>query len=233
MQMIHTVNPIQIIDERSGLRNGTLEIIDLLPGCSITSSALFYEKHFYVLSDTGVILVQTDQEQKIEAQYRQVVMVPCGISYSVCSLSNDPVMLLIGSAIPNPDVQDSQQMRKRVLEDCMSISKDSGVTVYELTGLVTNSPALSLAFIEIASQGSCSDHYYLNLQTVYVILEGNGEMMVDGKMKLLVAGDVVPVLFKERHQIFNPNTRGSLKFLSVCFPAWRMEEMVCDPTDDK
>lgn len=81
----------------------------------------------------------------------------------------------------------------------------------------------SLAEVIIPPGRSSERHYHQELEETYYILQGQGEMEIDGKGFNLRPGDACLIEPGETHQIFN-HGKGDLVFLAVCAPAWKPED---------
>lgn len=102
----------------------------------------------------------------------------------------------------------------------------TGEVIYELVGAAVGEgtdPGHSLARIVIPPGKSSSPHYHKISRETYYILEGRGEMEVDGKKYTLHPGQACLIEPGEVHQIFNQSLN-DLVFLAVCVPAWVPED---------
>jgi mannose-6-phosphate isomerase-like protein (cupin superfamily) len=61
-------------------------------------------------------------------------------------------------------------------------------------------------------------HYHSNADNIYVVLEGEGEVTVDGKRIPVTAGDTLSLSPGERHDIENTGSR-QLRVLEIKVPA--------------
>ena len=103
---------------------------------------------------------------------------------------------------------------------------ESGEIIYELVGKAVKSTQEanhSVARIIISPGKSSEPHYHKNSQETYIILEGEGQMEVDGIEFVLRPGQACLIETGEIHQISNRGER-DLVFLAVCVPPWVPED---------
>ena len=106
------------------------------------------------------------------------------------------------------------------------LKTETGEIIYELIGkAVTSTPDAnhSLARIVIPKGKSSEPHFHKVSQESYVILEGEGQMFVDGEEFTLRSGQACHIEPEEIHQIKNQGQR-DLIFLAVCVPPWVPED---------
>ncbi len=99
---------------------------------------------------------------------------------------------------------------------------DTGEIVYELIGSANNDgtrPNHSLARIVIPPGKSSTNHHHRVSEETYYILEGEGQMQVNGKDFTLKSGQTCFLSAGDIHQIENRGAE-DLVFLAVCVPAW-------------
>jgi mannose-6-phosphate isomerase-like protein (cupin superfamily) len=99
-----------------------------------------------------------------------------------------------------------------------------GSTIRELLGLIT-APVRnqSLAEATLSPGQSTERHYHGATEEFYYVLEGTGEMEVDGVRAAVAPGDAILIPPGAWHQI---RAEGSapLRFLCCCAPAYRHED---------
>jgi mannose-6-phosphate isomerase-like protein (cupin superfamily) len=103
-----------------------------------------------------------------------------------------------------------------------------GSTIRELCGLPTGGTALqSLAEATLQPGQATERHYHGASEEVYFVLEGEGEMELDGGRAAICPGDAVPIPPGARHQIRNTGAT-PLRFLCCCAPPYRHEDTFFD-----
>lgn len=87
----------------------------------------------------------------------------------------------------------------------------------------TNAPvqAQSLAEATLPSGGATQRHYHKVSEEFYFLLEGSGEMEVDGETRLLAPGDAVLIPAGSWHQIV---ALSPLRMLCSCAPPYAHED---------
>ena len=71
--------------------------------------------------------------------------------------------------------------------------------------------------------GQATDrHYHAETEEIYYVVEGSGEMELDGDRRVLSPGDAVLIPPGAWHQIHAGD--GRLRFLCCCAPAYRHED---------
>lgn len=87
----------------------------------------------------------------------------------------------------------------------------------------TNAPVQnqSLAEASLPPGASTQRHYHRDAEEIYFILEGSGDMEIDGETRGVVPGDAILIPPGAWHQI----TAGeALRFLCCCAPPYRHED---------
>ena len=84
----------------------------------------------------------------------------------------------------------------------------------------------SLAEAELEPGGETRRHYHAETEEIYFVLEGRGEIEVDGKRTTLEPEDAVLIAPGARHQI--RAVGGPLRFLCCCAPPYRDEDTFFD-----
>jgi mannose-6-phosphate isomerase-like protein (cupin superfamily) len=83
----------------------------------------------------------------------------------------------------------------------------------------------TLAEARLRPGGSTTPHRHLKTEEIYYILEGTGEMRIDGETKMVGIGDAIGIPPGSLHQITN-TTGGILKFLCCCAPGYEDADTV-------
>jgi mannose-6-phosphate isomerase-like protein (cupin superfamily) len=99
-----------------------------------------------------------------------------------------------------------------------------GSTIRELLGLETAPVrSQSLAEATLAPGSATQRHYHADSEELYYVLEGQGEMEVDGERSRVGPGDAVLIPAGSWHQIV-AHDGGELRFLCCCAPPYRHED---------
>ena len=85
----------------------------------------------------------------------------------------------------------------------------------------------SLVEASLPPGGSTERHLHATSEELYVILDGAGEMEIEGDRAPVAAGDVVLIPPGKRHRI--TATADGLRFLCCCSPPYRHEDTILDP----
>jgi mannose-6-phosphate isomerase-like protein (cupin superfamily) len=112
----------------------------------------------------------------------------------------------------------------RSLGDCDEITAGDNTRLRELFNPLEEPLELrySLAVARVEPGGTTFLHR-LATSEVYYILEGGGEMSIDGERCAVTAGDAVYIPPRSAQQITNTGTR-ELVFVCIVDPAWRKED---------
>ncbi len=89
----------------------------------------------------------------------------------------------------------------------------------------TSAENQSLAEITIPPGESIFEHYHVKTEEVYYLLEGRGEMHIDGEVQEVRAGQAVVILPGQRHKITNIGET-DLVMLVTCAPAYTDEDQI-------
>lgn len=103
---------------------------------------------------------------------------------------------------------------------------DDGATVRELAS-PRNSPLTrhSLAEIRHPPGKASREHYHTVAEEVYYVVQGRGQIRVDGETQAIGPGDLVVIAPGQRHKIW-PEGLGDLVLLVTCVPAYSLEEVI-------
>jgi mannose-6-phosphate isomerase-like protein (cupin superfamily) len=115
----------------------------------------------------------------------------------------------------------------RSLEEAEPFTTADGSTIRELLGLPT-APVQnqSLAEATLAAGQATERHYHAESEEIYYVVEGSGEIELDGDRRRVTVGDAVLIPPDARHQI-RADADG-LRFLCCCAPAYRHEDTFFD-----
>jgi mannose-6-phosphate isomerase-like protein (cupin superfamily) len=84
----------------------------------------------------------------------------------------------------------------------------------------------SLAEAELAPGAETRRHYHAQTEEIYVLLEGSGEMEVEGDRRAVGPGDAVLIPARARHQIHAGGV--GVRFLCCCAPPYSDEDTFFD-----
>jgi mannose-6-phosphate isomerase-like protein (cupin superfamily) len=103
------------------------------------------------------------------------------------------------------------------------VTKD-GSTIRELCGLPTGGTSRhSVAEATLEQGQSTRRHYHAESEEVYFLLEGEGELELNGVTEHVRAGDAVPIPPETMHTLANTGP-GPLRVLCTCAPPYRHED---------
>jgi mannose-6-phosphate isomerase-like protein (cupin superfamily) len=112
----------------------------------------------------------------------------------------------------------------RSLHEAEAFTTADGSTIRELLGLPT-APVRNQSLAEATLEpGQATErHYHAETEEIYYVVEGGGEMELDGARRLVAVGDAVLIPPGAWHQIL-AGAGGQLRFLCCCAPAYRHED---------
>jgi mannose-6-phosphate isomerase-like protein (cupin superfamily) len=112
----------------------------------------------------------------------------------------------------------------RSLEEAEAFTTADGSTIRELLGLPT-APVRNQSLAEATLEpGQATErHYHAETEEIYYVVEGAGEMELDGERRPVGIGDAVLIPPGAWHQI-RASGEGQLRFLCCCAPAYRHED---------
>jgi mannose-6-phosphate isomerase-like protein (cupin superfamily) len=107
------------------------------------------------------------------------------------------------------------------------VTKD-GSLIRELCGIPTGGTVRhSVAEATLEPGQATQRHYHAESEEVYVIVEGEGDMELDGDSARVAAGDAIPIPAGTWHTLRNTGN-GSLRLLCTCAPPYRHEDTFFD-----
>jgi mannose-6-phosphate isomerase-like protein (cupin superfamily) len=92
-----------------------------------------------------------------------------------------------------------------------------GSTIRELH----HTEAQSVAEARLEPGQATERHYHARTEEIYFVLEGEGQMEVDGDRRRVAAGDAILIPPGARHQI---RAEGPLRFLCCCAPPYTHDD---------
>jgi len=116
----------------------------------------------------------------------------------------------------------------RALAEAEAFTTADGSTIRELLGLPT-APVRNQSLAEAALEPhqATERHYHAEAEEIYYVVEGSGEMELDGDRRAVGVGDAVLIPPGARHQIRADGN--GIRFLCCCAPAYRHEDTFFDP----
>ena len=119
-------------------------------------------------------------------------------------------------------------MEIRSLETAAPFTTADGSTIRELLGLPTAAVRnQSLAEATLKPGQETERHYHRDAEEIYFLLEGSGQMELDGDVVPVSPGDAILIPPGARHQI-RAAAGGRLRFLCCCSPPYRHEDTYFD-----
>jgi mannose-6-phosphate isomerase-like protein (cupin superfamily) len=112
-------------------------------------------------------------------------------------------------------------MRVESLASAEAFTTKDGSTIRELH----HTAAQSLAEATLEPGQATDRHYHARTEEIYFLLEGEGEMEVDGDRRRVVPGDAVLIPAGTRHQI---RAEAPLRFLCCCAPPYSHDDTFFD-----
>jgi mannose-6-phosphate isomerase-like protein (cupin superfamily) len=112
-------------------------------------------------------------------------------------------------------------------KDIDTIEDGCGGTIYKILNIENS----DLSRIEIVMclfpPGEVAHlHYHKVMEEIYFIIEGDGEIELDGKWHTVQPEDSVAIPPNMKHRMRNVSTDKTLRFLSVNSPEWRQNDMI-------
>ncbi len=115
-------------------------------------------------------------------------------------------------------------MEIRSLAQAEPFTTKDGSTIRELLGLPTSSARnQSLAEASLPAGGATERHYHRESEEIYYLVEGSGEMELDGERRDVAPGDAILIPPGAWHQI-RADEGQELRFLCCCAPPYRHED---------
>jgi mannose-6-phosphate isomerase-like protein (cupin superfamily) len=108
-------------------------------------------------------------------------------------------------------------MRVAARDELGAFTTKDGSTIREFH----HTAAQSLAEASLTPGQRTQRHQHRATEEIYVLLEGEGEMEIDGESRQVRAGDAVLIPAGAWHQIA---ATGELRFLCCCVPPYRDED---------
>jgi mannose-6-phosphate isomerase-like protein (cupin superfamily) len=116
------------------------------------------------------------------------------------------------------------QVRSR--DDAEAFTTKDGSTIRELLGTQHGTANQSLAEATLEPGRATQRHYHARSEELYVLLEGEGEMEVDGATRGVGPGDAILIPPGAWHQI--TAAAAPLRFLCCCAPPYAHDDTFFD-----
>jgi mannose-6-phosphate isomerase-like protein (cupin superfamily) len=113
------------------------------------------------------------------------------------------------------------QVRSR--DDAEAFTTKDGSTIRELLGAQHGAANQSLAEATLEPGQATQRHYHARNEELYVLLDGEGEMEVDGATRRVGAGDAILIPPGAWHQITSAADT-PLRFLCCCAPPYSHDD---------
>ena len=115
----------------------------------------------------------------------------------------------------------------RSLAETEAFTTADGSTIRELLGLPT-APVRNQSLAEATLEpGQATErHYHANSEEFYYVVDGSGQMELDGEMRPVRVGDAVLISPGAWHQI--RADAGGIRFLCCCSPPYRHDDTYFD-----
>ena len=107
------------------------------------------------------------------------------------------------------------------LAGAAAFTTKDGSTIRELH----HTPAQSLAEASLPDGASTARHHHARSEEIYFLLEGEGDLELDGEVRRVVAGDAALIPPGVRHRI---TAVGALRFLCCCAPPYSDDDTFVD-----
>jgi len=115
-------------------------------------------------------------------------------------------------------------MDVRSLERAEAFVTADGSTIRELCGLPTGGTVKqSLAEASLEPGQTTKRHYHGETEEIYFVVEGEGDMELDGDRARVGAGDAIPIAPGVWHELRNVG-ECPLRILCCCAPPYRHED---------
>jgi mannose-6-phosphate isomerase-like protein (cupin superfamily) len=112
----------------------------------------------------------------------------------------------------------------RAYERAEPFTTADGSTIRELLGIPTASVRnQSLAEATLAPGQETERHYHRSSEELYYLLEGSGEIEIDGERARVTVGDAILIPPGAWHQI-RAGDAGHVRFLCCCSPPYTHED---------
>ena len=118
-------------------------------------------------------------------------------------------------------------MQVRSRDDAPPFTTKDGSTIRELLGVDHGARSQSLAEAWLEPGQATERHYHAVSEELYVLLDGEGEMEVDGERRRVAAGDAILIAPGAWHRIA-ADAGVPLRFLCCCAPPYSHDDTYFD-----
>lgn len=118
-------------------------------------------------------------------------------------------------------------MEVRSRDDAVPFTTKDGSTIRELLGREHGVRNQTLAEAWLEPGQATQRHRHARTEEVYVLLDGEGEMEVDGERRRVGAGDAILIPPGARHRI-TADAGVPLRFLCCCAPPYSHDDTYLD-----
>lgn len=126
------------------------------------------------------------------------------------------------------ELRSSASLQVRSLADAEAFVTADGSTIRELFGLPTGGVEhQSLAEATLAPGQATQRHYHRASEEIYFVLDGKGEMELDGERRRVGVGDAIAIPPGAWHELRAEGER-PLRILCACAPPYRHEDTYFD-----
>lgn len=120
----------------------------------------------------------------------------------------------------------TSKRRKVSIEECPQfVTKDTSRIREILAPRNSILRTQSLAEAVVPAGGATAEHFHATSEEIYYIIDGVGEMQVEGEVFPVQAGDAIALLPGEKHKIWNCGDV-DLVFLCMCVPPYEHGDTV-------
>jgi mannose-6-phosphate isomerase-like protein (cupin superfamily) len=112
-------------------------------------------------------------------------------------------------------------------KDLNQIEDGCGGAIYKILDIgISGLKNVEIAMCIFRPGETATLHYHKNLEEIYFILEGEGQIELDGMWFPVKAEDCVAIPVGVKHRMKNISNDKTLKFLSINSPEWHPADML-------
>lgn len=198
-------------------------------GASMPAHASVHNRAYFVIDGEGVVLCAGAER---DISRGTLVKMPCGVVTELRNTGSSTLwLLIICDPAPEPRTDAGESLPARQLSEAEVVSDEAvawkafaatGVQGYEMKPTIIGdelTQAYSVDLMRVTS-GGFSDAHTDQGRHAFVILEGAGQVTIDGQTFRFKQGDIVKVPPGSLHELRN-HGEGSLVFLTIYDPPRR------------